>query len=227
MRTFAAISTLSGANVVEPAPVDRDHVGTVGTVRAPVFDPASDLFVAQFGRPPDLQPVNMRALSPFHRALLVIDGTVTTFLEAYTLEPIEVVRLGQAVQPLTEENPWLELAAGASVLARNVRLEGRYTHRLYAQATSLIALDRLPPDIVSGLDVEGGGLGRILNGAKAENRREILWYGRERSDHLKEQSGGSRHEFIVRTYRIIQGGQPIMLISEKFPTDEPGQPSHE
>jgi len=197
------------------------------TERAPVFDPASDLFVAQFGRPPDLQPVNMRALSPFHRALLVIDGTVTTFLEAYTLEPIEVIRLGQAVQPLTEENLWLELPAGASVLARNVRLEGRYTHRLYAQATSLIALDRLPADIVSGLDIEGGGLGRILNSAKAENRREILWYGRERADQLNDRTANSRHEFIVRTYRIIQGGKPIMLISEKFPTDEPGHPSHE
>ena len=45
----------------------------------PVFDPGSDLFVAQFDRPADLQPVNMRALSPFHRALLVIDGTVTNF----------------------------------------------------------------------------------------------------------------------------------------------------
>ena len=194
--------------------------------RAPVFDPASDLFVAQFGRPSDLQPVNMRALSPFHRALLVIDGTVTTFLEAYMLEPIEVVRLGQAVQPLAEANPWLDLEEGAEVLARHVRLEGRYTHRLYASATSLIALDRLPPDIASGLDVEGGGLGRILNSAKAENRREILWYGRERN-HPITRSGPSNHEFIVRTYRIIQGGQPIMLISEKFPTDEPGHPSHE
>ena len=195
--------------------------------RAPVFDPASDLFVAQFGRPSDLQPVNMRALSPFHRALLVIDGTVTTFLEAYTLEPIEVVRLGQAVQPLAEANPWLDLERGADVLARHVRLEGRYTHRLYAHATSLIALDRLPPDIASGLDVEGGGLGRILNSAKAENRREILWYGRERNHPIERSGAGSLREFIVRTYRIIQGGQPIMLISEKFPTDEPGHPSHE
>ena len=210
----------------ESAAVDRNPVVATKD-RAPVFDPASDLFVAQFDRPPDLQPVNMRALSPFHRALLVIDGTVTTFLEAYTLEPIEVVRLGQAVQPLTEENPWLALNAGASVLARNVRLEGRYTHRVYAQATSLIALDRLPQDIVSGLDVEGGGLGRILNSAKAENRREILWYGRERADHNERSGATARNEFIARTYRIIQGGQPIMLISEKFPTDEPGQPSHE
>jgi chorismate-pyruvate lyase len=202
--------------------------GNAGTEHAPVFDPESDLFVAQFGRPSGLQPVNMRALSPFHRALLVIDGTVTTFLEAYTLEPIEVRRLGQAVQTLPEPNQWLELQAGDRVLARNVQLEGRYTHRLYAQATSLIALDRLPPDVAAGLDVAGGGLGRILNSAKAENRREILWYGRERPDHPEgHQKSRFGHEFIVRTYRIIQGGTPIMLISEKFPTDEPGQPAHE
>ena len=212
----------------EPIPGEEaiDHRSQSG--RAPVFDPASDLFIAQFDRPANLQPVNMRALSPFHRALLVIDGTVTTFLEAYTLEPIEVVHLGQAVQTLPEDNTWLELEAGADVLARQVRLEGRYSHRQYAFATSLIALDRLPPEIVAGLDVEGGGLGRILNGARAENRREILWYGRERpGDSNARARSTSNQELIVRTYRIIQGGRPIMLISEKFPTDEPGQPAHD
>ena len=226
MPTFAVTSIVFGPTVFEPMQAEPNQLGMADSDHAPVFDPASDLFVAQFGRPSDLQPVNMRALSPFHRALLVIDGTVTTFLEAYTLEPIDVVRLGQAVQSLAEANPWLELEVGADVLARRVRLEGRYTRRLYAHATSLIALDRLPPDIASGLDVEGGGLGRILNSAKAENRREILWYGRERNQ-TKDRSEPSSHEFIVRTYRVIQGGKPIMLISEKFPTAEPGHPAHE
>ena len=218
-------SRASESMASEPVPAEA---GGVETGRAPVFDPASDLFIAQFDRPSNLQPVNMRALSPFHRALLVIDGTVTTFLEAYTLEPIEVVLLGQAVQRLPEENPWLELEAGAEVLARQVRLEGRYTHESYARATSLIALERLPPDIASGLHLEGGGLGRILNSARAENRREILWYGRERTGHPDEPPRGApSQEFIVRTYRIIQAGKPIMLISEKFPTGEPGRPAHD
>ena len=38
------------------------------------FDPLSDLFVAQFAKPAQLGGVNLRALTPFHRALLVIDG---------------------------------------------------------------------------------------------------------------------------------------------------------
>ena len=57
------------------------------------FDPLRDLAVAQFALPDELTPINMRTLSPFQRALLVIDGTVTKFIEAYKNEPIDVVRL--------------------------------------------------------------------------------------------------------------------------------------
>ena len=122
----------------------------------PVFDPGSDLFVAQFDRPSDLQPVNMRALSPFHRALLVIDGTVTTFLEAYTLEPIEVVKIGQAIQELAADSPWLDLDAGARVVARQVTIR--------AVLRAGIRLRRFDdrhrsstPEMVAGLDDTGAG----------------------------------------------------------------------
>jgi chorismate-pyruvate lyase len=33
-------------------------------------------------------------------------------------------------------------------------------------------------------------------------------------------------EFISRAYRIIANGKPIMLISEKFPSDRDLLPSH-
>ena len=42
-------------------------------------DPLEELFIAQFARPAELRPVNLRAISPNQRALLSIDGTVTTF----------------------------------------------------------------------------------------------------------------------------------------------------
>jgi hypothetical protein len=48
------------------------------------FTPMSDLFVAQFTRPKHLEQINLRSLTPFQRALLVLDGTVTKFIEAYT-----------------------------------------------------------------------------------------------------------------------------------------------
>ena len=59
-----------------------------------------DLFAAQFAKPSDLEEMNLSQLTPFQRALLVIDGTVTQFIEAYTFSPVEVVLLHQETQTL-------------------------------------------------------------------------------------------------------------------------------
>lgn len=205
---------------------------TVDFDSRPVFDPASELFIAQFARPGDLQSINMRALSPFHRALLVIDGTVTKFLEAYTLEPIDTIRLGQAARAGADDlgaaAEWLSLDPEADILARHVMIQGRYSKLLYAYAVSLIATDRIPAEIAEGLDRKGGSLGAILNSSKVESRREILWYGKERTRDLPEEVRElTDGEFIVRTYRILMGGKPIMLISEKFPAHDDRNPWHD
>jgi chorismate-pyruvate lyase len=183
------------------------------------FDPTSDLFVAQFARPAGLQPVNMRALTPIKRSLLVIDGTVTKFIEAFTLEPVEVIRLGQAEHALSEPNEWLDTPAGTPVIARHVYLQSKYSQMVHAYAVSLIVPERLPESIQVGLEIESGGIGRILLTSKIENRREILWYGKERDvdlpDELEFLGDG---EFLTRAYRVIVEGQPIMLITERFPS---------
>ena len=49
------------------------------------FDPLTDILVAQTSKPEGLKPLNFRTLNPFQRALMVIDGTVTKFIEAYTM----------------------------------------------------------------------------------------------------------------------------------------------
>ncbi len=82
------------------------------------FDPFVDLLSAQAARPTHLGVVNLRSLTPFQRALVSIDGTVTKFIEAYTLEPVESVPLCQQTQRLPTDHPWLELAAQSEVVAR-------------------------------------------------------------------------------------------------------------
>jgi chorismate-pyruvate lyase len=190
------------------------------------FDPFRDLFVAQSARPAQLEGVNLRALTPFQRALLVIDGTVTKFIEAYTMEPVETLRLGQERRSLSSDHPWLEAPGGTEVIARQVVLEGVYSRSLYAYATSLVVPDRLPAAIRADLDDANGSLGRILLDRRLETRRDILWYGRER---LADPPAALRRypegEFLSRTYRIIAGGAPIMLIHEKFPVEPDRFPS--
>lgn len=192
------------------------------------FNPLSDLLVAQFARPADLMPVNLRALTPFQRALLVIDGTVTKFLEAIILQPIDVVPLSQELRSLPEPHKWLELDAGMAVIAREVTLRGRYDDReLHAYAASLLAVERLPDSVRQGcLTTKLGGLGQILLESKLETRREVLWYNRPRADqHRIEELHG--RELLSRTYRVVSGGSPLMLINEQFPMPDDLLPSHE
>lgn len=186
------------------------------------FDPFGDLLSAQGSRPHDLQPVNLRSITPFQRALVSIDGTVTKFIEAYMLEPVESLLLTQHPQRLLTDHLWLALPAQREVIARQVLLRGRYSATVYAYAVSLLAPERLPQTLLRDLASEPAGIGRVLLNSQIETRREILWYGRERIANLPEAiERDTGNEFLSRTYRIIADGQPVMLINEKFPFAAP------
>ena len=182
------------------------------------FDPADGLFVAQFDRPAGLEPLNMRALPPMLRALAVIDGTVTKFLEAYMMEPIEVTTLGQAEQTLENAQEWLEMRAGNDVLARHVTLTGSYSKRLYAYAISITNPHAIPRDIRAAMEIQGGSVGRILLSSRVEQRREVLWYGKDSADSLPDEVRTIYEgDLLSRAYRIVVEGRPVIMIIEKFP----------
>jgi len=185
------------------------------------FDPLRDLLDTQRARPKHLENINLRTLEPFQRALLATDGTVTKFLEAYFLEPVEVTLLKQETQTLQNEQPWLELPVGENVVIRQVLLRGRYSTTVYAYAVSLLALNRLPDSLLQDLAVEPSGIGRVLLNSQIENRRDILWYGREHLTNFPEElECYTGSDFISRTYRIVTNHAPVMLINEKFPTPQ-------
>jgi chorismate-pyruvate lyase len=183
------------------------------------FDPLADLFVAQSARPCELEDLNLRTLTPFQRALLTIDGTVTKFIEAYTMEPIDVVRLAQSVLPLRAAHDWLEAPEGTPVIRRQVLLQGRYSSVRYAYAASLIVPDRISQETRDRLEVDGESLGRILLSGMIETRRDILWYGRERASDVPEPVRELLGDdfLISRAYRIVNDDRVLMLINEKFP----------
>jgi chorismate-pyruvate lyase len=197
--------------------------GYVSSLGRDPLDPASEHFLGQFAQRSSVQRINLRLLTAYQRALLVLDGTVTNFIEAWTMDPINIICLGQAVQVLSERHAELGAASGERVLARSVILEGRYSRHFHAHAISLIALGRLPEQLRRALEKEEAGIGQILRANELETRREILWFGREQ---LADLPAGVRSrwpgEFIVRTYRIHADGYPIMLISERFPFPKAG-----
>ena len=183
-----------------------------------------DLFVAQFAKPPDLEEMNLSQLTPFQRALLVIDGTVTQFIEAYTFSPIEVVLLHQETQTLSTRHVWLDAEKGTEVVARQVVLQTERKEApqptVHVYATSIIVLDRIPPTIREGLTLEGHGLGQLLQHSGLESRRDLLWWGLKRPKDLPEALVHLEGKpFLSRTYRVVANRQPIMLITEQSPLD--------
>ncbi|MFC1773655.1 hypothetical protein ACFL3A_09925 [Pseudomonadota bacterium] len=89
------------------------------------FDPLKGFTITQASRPPELDELDLCTLTPFQRALLVLDGTVTKFIEAYTMEPLEIVRLAQNQQRLPQSHLWLEAPERTNVALRQVMIEGR------------------------------------------------------------------------------------------------------
>ena len=181
---------------------------------------------AQASRPPELSDLDLGALTPFQRALLVLDGTVTKFIEAYTMEPLDVIRLAQDHQQLPQYHPWLEAPEATVVALRQAMIQGRDSRIFYTYAVSLLVLDRLPEHVRDGVERQGEGIGRLLNDTALETRREVLWCGREHLQNLPEAiSEVSDGHFVSRAYRIIANGEPVALINEKFPAAPDNWPS--
>ncbi len=204
----------------EPMPNDSPRPLRTG---APDFDPVARAFLAQDRRPAGLTAVAAGDLSPLQRALLVIDGTVTTFLAAWALEPVTVQPLEQLAVPARDVAglpgaPWLGLTSAGTVIRRAVLLRGAHSQRLFAFAESLICADRLPAALRAGLDSGGLSIGQLLLLPGFESRREGLWYGRERGVVLPAPvAAAGPPDFLTRTYRVSAGAEPLMLITERFP----------
>ena len=178
----------------------------------------TSIYVAQSDRPHRLKPVDAESLRPFHRALLVMDGTLTHFVEAFHREALTTTGLSQDVAPLTAYDRWLDAPPGLEVLQRQAILTGARTGALYAYAESRIATDRMPPCLRGAIEGSGELLGRIMRACRAETYRELLWHGVESPCELP--AALSEHigtRFLTRAYQVIAGGRPFMVITEKFP----------
>ena len=165
-----------------------------------------------------MRPADDPALTRFQRMLLGTNGTVTHILEAYADEPVEVVKLRQEFDVVGDVDAELELSGDDKLLRRRVLLRGAQTGRtlLYAEAT--VAVARLEPEIIDGLVATDTPIGALLAAHRTETFREILRVQREPAGGRGVYFGvEASTELIARTYRIIRGQQPVILITEKFP----------
>jgi chorismate-pyruvate lyase len=160
-----------------------------------------------------------QALPPFLRALLVTDGTVTKTLEAYFWEPVEVATLQQELVRADRPIEWIRVDTGEPVLIRCVNLSGVSSAVVYATAFSVIRPQLIPETFRQRLIDREIGIGVLIRDSGLESYREVLEVGIEPGDTSGGATPQRRSDLVFRTYRIIIGGEPVILITESFPLD--------
>lgn len=162
--------------------------------------------------------MDMEALPPFLRTLLVTDGTVTKSLEAFFWENIRVDMRMQEQCLLTQDLPFIHAKTGDHALKREVVLAGVKTNDIYAYATSYLVTGLLEDNVKKQM-LEGKiGIGELLREIGLETYREIVDFGREVFNEGTNENGDPKYvEAIYRTYVINIGGHPAIQITERFP----------
>jgi chorismate-pyruvate lyase len=159
-----------------------------------------------------------RPLTPLERVLVETDGTMTFLLEAVMGESIEAVKLHQELDTSeAAEQAVLGLADAAVVMRRHALLRGRHSRRVFVYAAAVVAIDRIDAGLADALRTTDTPIGRLLAENRTETFRDFLHRGRRRAGaagrYLDLAAGD---EVLFRTYRIHSGGEPIMLITERF-----------
>lgn len=173
-----------------------------------------------------LDVFQQNSLGRLSRILLASDGTLTDVVEAAMLEPISLKRLH--VETVSPDVPMdlnlldlLDLAVRDRVMERRILLFGSKTGRNYVYAESFLALDRFPCAVTRALTESDIPVGRLWLEHGLEGRKELLAVSCVPGNGCLAAYFPEHRDtaLVMRRYRMISGGHPLMLITEYFPAD--------
>ena len=157
-------------------------------------------------------------LSPFQRVLLNADGTLTTLLEAYLLEKLQLIKLSEEIHPIQEDIAPLAIYSGREVMVRKIFLHGTNTEKNWLYAESMIVPDRLEKKLRDSLIQSKTPMGKLWLDNKMELFKNIISLRRELANDLSTPFEVERSDMLLtRSYLVYSNRKPIMLITEKFP----------
>ncbi|MEU4806479.1 hypothetical protein [Actinosynnema sp. NPDC023587] len=159
----------------------------------------------RYDPPADVRELDVRDLPGRLRALLLLDGTLTTALEAYRLAPVVVEVLSHEEIGLDEHTArWLDATPGTPALSRRTALHDAHTGEVLVDAGTVMLPDRLPPAFPDALRTTEPGIGDALTRLRVAHRREMLWYGQDPVG-------------LVRCHRLVHAAHPVACVRESFP----------
>ena len=165
-----------------------------------------------------LSEEEIRKLDRDLRILIATNGTLTRILSVVANDEIVVQIIKQQIHHFAPKITELEHFASGRVLERRILLKGRSSGKPFVAAESLIAIDRLPPAVMTSLTKTDRPIGEVMAASCVETFKEAagVWIGELPGWLPLEGYRDSRPRTVGRRYRIISGGQPVLIITEYF-----------
>lgn len=162
--------------------------------------------------------VDLSTLPALQRILLTTDGTLTEMLEAYFLEPVQLVKLSERVFTASDSFPLLHVQPNDALVERRILLRNAARDDNLVYAESLIVVRELDDALYDGLMRSMIPMGQLWADHRLETFKEIVDIGREAAGDIGAFFAiDQATSLLTRTYRVFSQHRPILMITEKFP----------
>jgi chorismate-pyruvate lyase len=160
----------------------------------------------------------VRKLDRDLRILIASNGTLTRILGIVADDEIVVQIVEQQVHGIAPSIPDLAQLPSGRILQRQILLKGRSSGHPFVAAESLIAMDLLPTSITTILTKTERPIGEVIAASCLESFKETaeVWIGRPPGWLALAGYQYWEPRIVARRYRIIMGGQPVIIITEHF-----------
>ncbi|KAA1250530.1 DUF98 domain-containing protein [Mycobacterium simiae] len=164
-----------------------------------------------------LSDEEIRKLDRDLRILIATNGTLTRILNVVANEEIDVQIMHQRIRS-APKIPELAHSAVDRVLQRDILLKGRTSGSVFVAAESLVAIDLLPPEIVTSLTRTDDPIGEVMAASYIETFKEPakVWVGELPRWLAFNRHPNLRTRIVGRRYRVIARGEPVIIITEYF-----------
>lgn len=165
-----------------------------------------------------LSDEDIRGLDRDIRILIATDGTLTRMLNIVANDEIVLQIIKQEICNIAPTEPESEELPNRRVLKRHTVLSGRSSGTAYIAAEALIAIDHLPPSIITDLTKTERPIGEVMAASGLETFKETatVWKGALPGWVVTAGNHDARIGHIARRYRVIVGGQRAIIITEYF-----------
>jgi chorismate lyase len=152
------------------------------------------------------------------RILVATNGTLTRILGVVANDEIVLEIIDQQIRDIAPELPEVEQLLSGRVLQRHILLKGRSSGNPFVAAESLIAIDQLPPAIVTSLTKTDRPIGEVIAASCLETFKEAakVWIGQPPGWLAVAGYQNAEPRIVARRYRTISEGKPVMIITEYF-----------